>query len=381
MHGILKNCLVLDLSRLLPGPYCSMILADHGATVIAIEDRRFEKESLPLLDNINRNKKHMTLNLKSNRGKEIFFSMAEKADVIIEGFRPGVTDRLGVGYEDIRKINPKIVYCSVTGYGQNGPLKDQAGHDINFTGNSGVLSMIGPGPDSVPCIPGVQLGDISGGMYAAIGILMALYGREKTGKGEYIDISMTDTLMTMLPLVAGWRWKVGTAPERGNWMLSHRYAWYNVYETADGKHITMGALEPRFWKAVCDCFGVPEFAPLQYDDTRRQEITEYFKKEFLKKTRDEWMAVFGSMDVCVGEVLSIDEAFGGDNAKARDMIVKTDETGEPGSFVIGTPVKFKENPGSIRTPAPKFGENTHEILKEYGFSDQETEELAKDNII
>ncbi len=381
MHAILENCLVLDLSRLLPGPYCSMILADHGARVIAIEDRRFEKESLPLLDNINCNKKHMTLNLKSDRGKDIFFSMAKKADVIIEGFRPGVTARLGVGYEDIRKINPGIIYCSITGYGQNGPLKDRAGHDINFAGHSGVLSMIGQSPESIPCIPGVQLGDISGGMYGAIGILLALYGREKTGKGEYIDISMTDTLMTMLPLVAGWRWKFGAAPEKGNWMLSHRYAWYNVYETADGKHITMGAIEPRFWKTVCDCFGVPEYIPLQYDDNRRQEIIDFFKKEFLKKTRDEWMAVFGTMDACVGEVLSVDEAFDGDNAKAREMVVKTEETEKPASYTIGTPVKLKENPGSIRTPAPGFGENTHEVLKEFGFSDQEIQELAKDSII
>jgi crotonobetainyl-CoA:carnitine CoA-transferase CaiB-like acyl-CoA transferase len=178
MKGALRDCLVLDLSRLLPGPYCSMVLADHGARVIAIEDRRFEKGSLPVLKGVNRNKEHMALNLKSDRGRGIFFDLARRADVILEGFRPGVTGRLGVDYPSVQAVNPRIVYCSLTGYGQTGPFRDRAGHDINFAGRGGALSLIGPA-DGPPTIPGVQLGDLSGALYAAIGILMALHERAR----------------------------------------------------------------------------------------------------------------------------------------------------------------------------------------------------------
>lgn len=265
MSGSLEDILVLDLSRLFPGPYCSMILADHGARVIAIEDRRFEKEYMPILSNINRNKEHMTLNLKNGKGKDIFLSLAKKADVVLEGFRPGVTHRLGVGYKDIRKINPGIIYCSITGYGQTGALRNQVGHDVNYLGHSGVLSVMGP-KNGPPCIPGIQVADMVGGLNGAIGIMLALHAREKTGTGQHIDVSMTDAMMAMLPFVAGFHWVFGAPPEKGNALLSHRYACYNIYQTKDAKYISLGALEPRFWEAVCHYFEVPEYIPLQFDE-------------------------------------------------------------------------------------------------------------------
>jgi len=372
MLGALHGILVLDLSRLLPGPYCSMILADHGARVIAIEDKKFEKESISLLDNVNRNKEHITLNLKNDKEKEIFFALAKKADVIIEGFRPGVTERLGVSYEDVRKINPGIIYCSVTGYGQTGPLKDHAGHDINFAGYSGVLSLMGF-KDTGPCIPGVQIGDISGSLNAAIGILLALYHRQKTGNGQYIDISITDSLTALLPIPAGWHWTYGKPPERGNWLLGHHYAWYNVYSCKDGKYITLGAVEPRFWKTVCEYFGSPHYIPLQYDENRREEMIAFFRQKFAEKTRDEWLDIFKNTDTCIGSVPDVDEALGGENVQRRNMMAMIDSPDKKAVPVLGIPVKLSETPGSLRTVPPKFGENTQAVLKELGLSKDEPE--------
>ncbi|MFZ0726135.1 MAG: CaiB/BaiF CoA-transferase family protein, partial [Desulfobacterales bacterium] len=197
-RGALCGLLVLDLSRLLPGPYCTMILADHGARVIAIEDRRF-KDADVFPATVNRNKEHMTLNLKTEEGRGIFYRLAAAADVIVEGFRPGVVQRLGVDYETIRKINPRIVYCALTGYGQTGRLKDRAGHDVNYLAQAGVLDLIGAA-DRPPSIPGVQMADIAGGLNAAVGILLALLARGQSGRGQYIDVSLTDAAAGLLSL-------------------------------------------------------------------------------------------------------------------------------------------------------------------------------------
>ena len=259
-NGALAGIKVLDLSRLLPGPYCSMVLADHGAAVIAVEDRRFLADGL-FLNNVNRNKRHMTLNLKSKEGMEIFFRLAKEADVVLEGFRPGVVDKLGVGYDAVCKVNPKIIYCSITGFGQNGPFRERVGHDANYLSFAGVLDLIGEAKRP-PSIPGVQIADIAGGgMNAVIGILLALFARENTGKGQYIDISMTDGVVGMLPLVQFFQNLTGKAPARGNALLSHRYACYNTYETADGRYLSIGAVEHRFWKQLCELLGLPNIQP------------------------------------------------------------------------------------------------------------------------
>jgi len=281
--GALKGITVLDLSRLLPGPYCSMILADHGARVIAVEDKRFIADGL-FMDLVYRNKEHMTLNLKTEEGKEIFFHLAREADIVMEQFRPGVVHKLGVDYESVKKVNPEIIYCSITGYGQTGPYRDRAGHDVNYLSIAGVLDLIGE-KDRPPSIPGIQIADIaSGGMNAAIGILLALQARNSTGKGQYIDISMTDGSVGFMPVPLFYYKLLGIAPERSDFMLSHRYAFYNTYETADGRYISINAVENRFWKNLCETFGVPEYTELQYDEPRREEILDFMRAEFKKKT-------------------------------------------------------------------------------------------------
>jgi crotonobetainyl-CoA:carnitine CoA-transferase CaiB-like acyl-CoA transferase len=380
MKGALRDCLVLDLSRLLPGPYCSMVLADHGARVIAIEDRRFEKGSLPVLKGVNRNKEHMALNLKSDRGRGIFFDLARRADVILEGFRPGVTGRLGVDYASVQAVNPRIVYCSLTGYGQTGPFRDRAGHDINFAGRGGALSLIGPA-DGPPTIPGVQLGDLSGALYAAIGILMALHERERTGEGQYIDVAMTDSVLSLLPYAAGMYWMTGQPPKRGDSDWSHRYAYYNIYRTRDGKYLAMAPLEPQFWQAVCHWFRRPDFIPLQHDLSRQGELIHFFRERFLEKDLAEWLAIFDEMDVCITEVAEVDAVLQGENAGEREMVVHLAEPDGTAHPFLGTPVKMGRTPGGVRTPPPAFGRDTTAILRELGYTDADIAALSHDGVI
>jgi crotonobetainyl-CoA:carnitine CoA-transferase CaiB-like acyl-CoA transferase len=378
--GALSGITVIDLSRLLPGPYCSMILADHGARVIAIESRQFMADGL-FFNSINRNKEHLSLNLKSKRGKEIFLRLIQTADVMLEGFRPGVVDRLGVDYESIRKVNPRIIYCSITGYGQSGPFRDRVGHDVNYLSYSGVLNLIGE-PDRAPSIPGIQIADIAaGGMNAAIGILLALFAREKTGRGQYIDISMTDGMVGFLPVALFFKQLTGQDPRRGNAVLSHRYACYNTYETADGRFLSIGAVENRFWKTLCEHFGVPQYAALQYDDGHRKEILGFMRSTFKKKSLDEWDAELANLEICWGKVQTFSEMLADPLFRDREMILEIQGKAGNKEAAIGVPVKLSETPGSVRSAAVDFGESTNAILKELGYTEEEIELLAKKDVI
>ncbi len=377
--GALTDVTVLDLSRLLPGPYCSMILADHGARVIAVEDKRFLADEL-FFNLINRNKEHMSLNLKTERGKEIFFRLVLNADVLLEGFRPGVVDRLGVGYETVRKLNPKIIYCSITGYGQDGPFRDRVGHDANYLSYAGVLDLIGEA-DRPPSIPGIQIADIAGGsMNAAIGILLALFARENTGKGQYIDISMTDGMVAFLPTALFYRQHSGQEPARANGLFSHRYACYNTYETADGQFLSIGAVERRFWKQLCDLLGAPDYTELQYDDQRRKEIIDFMRNAFKQKTLDEWDAVFDGLDICWGRVQSLAEVLEDPLFQQREMVVEIEGSDGTTSKTLGVPVKLSETPGAVRTPPVNFGESTPDILQELGYSDDEIKRFEEEGV-
>jgi crotonobetainyl-CoA:carnitine CoA-transferase CaiB-like acyl-CoA transferase len=378
--GALSGITVIDLSRLLPGPYCSMILADHGARVIAIESKQFMADGL-FFNTINRNKEHMSLNLKTAEGNQIFYRLVEKADIVLEGFRPGVVDRLGVDYESVRKANPKIVYCAITGYGQNGPFRDRVGHDVNYLSFAGVLNLMGE-PDRPPSIPGIQIADIAaGGMNAAIGILLALFAREKTGKGQYIDISMTDGMVGFLPIALYFQQLTGKDPERADAVLSHRYACYNTYETADGRFLSIGAVENRFWKRLCDHLGVAEYATLQYDDSRREEILDFMRSTFKSKTLDEWDAELAHLEICWGKVQTLSEVLDDPLFRQREMILELKgKTGQKQS-AIGVPVKLSATPGSVRSQAVDFGKSTASILKELGYSQDQITEFTKKDVI
>ncbi len=378
--GALSGITVIDLSRLLPGPYCSMILADHGARVIAIESKRFIADGL-FFNTINRNKEHMSLNLKTAEGKQIFFQLIEKADVVLEGFRPGVVDRLGVDYESVRKMNPKIIYCSISGYGQTGAFRDRVGHDVNYLSYAGVLNLIGE-PDRPPSIPGIQIADIAGGgMNAAIGILLALFARENTGKGQYIDISMTDSMIGFLPVALYFQQLTGQDPRRADALLSHRYACYNTYETVDGRFLSIGAVENRFWKRLCDHLDVPEYATLQYDDSRRREILDFMRSTFRKKTLDEWDAELADLEICWGRVQTFSEVLDDPLFREREMILELQGNAGKKQAAIGVPVKLSDTPGSVRSAAVDFGKSTTAVLKELEYTQGRITEFTKKDVI
>ncbi len=379
MTGSLAGIRVLDLSRLLPGPYCSMLLADHGAEVISIEDRRFEADDL-FFSTLYRNKKHLSLNLKSEEGKKIFFQLAEHCDVLIEGFRPGVAARLGIDFATMHQRFPAIVYCSISGYGQDGPWADKAGHDVNYLGTSGILDLIGPaaGP---PSIPGIQIADIGGSMNAVIGILLALLARNQSGKGQYVDISMTDGLLGFLSLPHYFYCKTGSSPQRSADLLSHRFGCYNTYETADGSAIAVGALEYRFWQQLCSALGLEKYAEHQFDEEKREEIIAELRTIFRTKSGGEWESHLGGLDVCCTRVLDFAEVLDHPLFRERDMIVEIEQSDGSKEKSLGMAIKLSGTPGSIRSGAVRFGQHNEEILSGLGYSGAEIEQLKNRKII
>lgn len=377
--GALDGIKVVDLSRLLPGPYCSMVLADHGAEVIAIEDRRFKSDDLYFSD-VNRNKRHMTLNLKSDEGKEIFFKLASEADVVLEGFRPGVVERLGVDYASVKKINPGIVYCSISGYGQDGPLKESVGHDVNYISRAGILDLIGE-KGSAPAIPAVQFADIAGGgMNGVIGVLLALYERQHSGMGQYIDISMTDGMLGFLTLPYFLQKKTAQPQKRSETMLSHRFGCYNTYETKDNRYLAIGAVESRFWQNLCGHLNISEYTDLQYDEKRREEIIAKLRGIFRQKTLTQWDKEFSQLDVCFSKVQSLDEVLDDPLFRQRGMVIEM-EDGDRTERVLGVPVKLSRTAGAKRGAPQKFGEATGDILNELGYSAEAIRRLYDTGVV
>lgn len=390
--GALSGIKVLDLSRLLPGPYCSLMLADYGAEVIKIEEPgygdyiRWGKPAIEGIGarhlTINRNKKSVELNLKTEEGREIFEKMAEKADVILESFRPGVMERLGISYEEISKINEGIVYCSLTGYGQTGPYRNLPGHDMNYIGYSGVLGLIGQ-RDGKPVVPGVQIADIGGGALMALsGICMALFHKERTGKGQYIDVSMMDGAVSWLYASASEYFASGNVPERGNTRLSGKFACYDVYETKDYKYLSVGALEDKFWNRLCELVHKPEWIPLKDEPEEvqvrlRAEMTDLFKQ----KNQKDWLELLQKEDTCVGPVYDLDEVFADPQLLEREMIT---EMNHPVAGVIkqlGFPIKFSQTPGKIHSHSPILGEHTEEVLSTLNYSSEAINQLREKGVI
>ena len=374
--GALSGITVIDLSRLLPGPYCTMILADHGARVIAVEDPRYRDRGETVFP-VYRNKSRLTLDLKSEEGLKIFFKLVKDADVVVEGFRPGVVTRLGVDYPAVCRVNPKVVYCSITGYGQTGPMRHAAGHDVNYLSRSGLLDLMGE-KGRPPTIPGIQVADlVGGGMNGALGILMALYHRQRSGAGQHIDISMTDGMLGLLPTVQFFQALYGTEQHRGDSFLSHRYACYNTYQTADGRYLCVGAVENHFWQNLCRRLGKPEYGPLQYDETRREEIIAVMRKIFRQKPLGEWEREFDGLDVCVSSIRTVAEAMQDPLFNVRDMVTQRDQP----TPALGVPVKLSETPGAVRTAPSAFGENTDRILAELGYGEAAIKALREKGVV
>ncbi|MGH7819880.1 MAG: CaiB/BaiF CoA transferase family protein [Candidatus Binatia bacterium] len=376
----LQGLRLLDLSRQLPGPFCSMMLADLGmeVVVIAAPDDPLGA-GVPL---IQRNKRSLTLNLKTERGRDVFYRLAAGADVVLEGSRPGVAKRLGIDYETLRERNPRLIYCSISGYGQDGPYRDVVGHDINYIGYAGILSVTGPA-GGAPVIPGVQIGDIGGGaLMAAVGILTAIIGRQTTGEGQFVDVAMMDGSVAWNVVHALLHFLRGREPRGGETQLTGQYPCYAVYETRDAKYVTVGALEPHFWRNLCERLGFPDCVEEQYPEgARREEMLVRFRGKFREKTRDEWIEELRGVDICFGPVNTIEEMARDPQVAHREMVV-TVRGGKRGPLrVLGNPIKLSATPGSIRTPPPSFGEHTEEILGEVGYSASDVGELRAAGVV
>lgn len=389
----LEGICVLDLTRLLPGPFATMILGDYGARVIKIESPgegdylrwmppMIREDMSAYYSQLNRNKEHLALDLKQEKGREIFFRLLEKADVLIEGFRPGVTRRWAIDYPSLESSFPQLIYCSLTGYGQEGPYSQKGGHDLNYTALSGVLDLMGPegGP---PSLSGIQIADIGGGaLYSIIAIAFALLARNQNGKGQFLDIAMMDGTFSFLPLYLANYFATSQIPRRGSELLCGALGNYNVYEAGDGKYLSLGALEPKFWMAFCQKLGDPELMAINFTTLEgAAEIKERLSKIFLQKSRDQWMAFFEGEDVCLEPVLNLEEALSHPQTQHRKLVDEVDIEGLGLFPQLSPPMKFSSTPGRISSPPKGLGADTEKILKDLGLSSGELEILRKEKVI
>lgn len=383
----LEGIKVLDRTQMGPGPYCTMFLGDLGADVIRVDpgggraaEARYPfppgaEERMRAYDAEERNKRSIVLNLKVDEALQIYYQMATKADVIVEQSRPGAAERLGVDYKTMREKKPDIVYCAITGYGQTGPYRDMVGHDINYIAVGGALGIMGPN-DRPPAIPSNLLADYAaGGMQAAIGILAAIIARDRTGKGQFVDISMLDGVISLMHVVASMYCISGQVPERGNDILTGGMPFYNVYETKDGKYISVASIEPWFFQNLCSALGREDLAAYQWRLDKREEVLSLFNDIFRSKNRDEWVEIMKQKDICVAPIYSIDEVLSNPHVLERDMVVEINHPELGKVKQVGISIKLSETPGAIRRLPPRRGEHTEEILLELGYTKQEIEKL------
>lgn len=369
---------VLDLTRLLPGAFATQILADMGADVLKIEQPGtgdYNRSFVPLAKEesgsfllLNRNKRSLTLNLKSEDGKEVLRRLVRDADILIEGFRPGVMDRLGLSYDTLRQINPGLIYCAISGYGQTGPWKLRPGHDLNYLAEAGALQLFGKAGEG-PIVPGLSIADVGGGsLMATTGILAALWSRSRTGKGQFVDISMHDGAISWLALHGAETLFAGIEPKGGERPFIGQAACYNVYECADGRHVALGIIEEHFWERFCKLLGLSALIDRQWPEGAEAEAQKAILQEiFITKTRDQWVEELTPIDIPFGPVLGIAEALATDHARTREMAMEIDHPVEGRIAQLGFPIKLSETPCTLRMTPPLLGEHTQEVLTALGY--------------
>ena len=394
----LEGIKVLDFCRNPPGMFCTMVLADLGAEVIMVErpmtgDRAEyarvvsginslgDEQKHAAYNALQRNKRSIGLNLKETEAQEIVHRLVEDVDVVVEGFRPGVMDRLGAGYRKVSEINPRVVYCSISGYGQDGPYAQLAGHDLNYISFAGALSMIGGSEEDKPVIPLNLLADYAGGgLCGTVAVMAALLARNTTGRGQYLDIAMTEGVMYMMAAVVSGYYQEGRVPKRGLERLNGGATYYNVYRTKDGKYLTIAANEPWFWVNLCRALGREDlFASQEAKGGQRQEILKFFEETFKSRTRDEWFELLKDQNISVGKVYNLEEALRDPHVIHRGMVVEVEAPGLPKGKVsqVGIPIHLSETPGRVRHVGSVTGQHTCEVLESLGFTGDQINDLQQ----
>ena len=385
MAMALEGIKVVDLSRYAPGYYVSMYLGDMGADVIKVEEpavtgRRAGFKETPLeykdmedvrgsaFNSLERNKRRIALNLKDPDARDVFYKLVERSDVVLEGSRPGVAERLGVDHETCARLTPRVIYCSLTGFGQDGPYRLTAGHDINYASIGGAMSMVGQ-RDGTPAVPSNLLADYAGGAQnAIIGVLTALLARERTGKGQFVDIAMTDGVVSLLTQAVQAYFTSGEVPKPGVMRLNGGAPHYNVYQCKDGRWIGIGANEPWFFENVCKLMGRPDLAPHQHDPTRKAEVEGFFHSTFRTRTADEWHTLMSQADTCVTKIFTFDEVFADPQIRHRKMVLELDHPEVGKVRQVGIAVKLSDTPGGVRRFASTKGQDTRAVLEELGYT-------------
>ena len=377
--GPLQDIRVLDMSRLLPGPFCTRLFADMGADVIKIEEPvkgDYSRNFVPRRGDfacwfmeVNRNKKSVALDLKKEEDRRLFLELAKTAQVVVESYRPGVMKKLGVDFETVKQVNPKIVYCSITGYGKQGPLVKQADHDIGYQSLAGLISLSGE-KDGKPSIPGVLAADMQASAMAGMSILAALHHAERTGEGQEISLSLFDTCLALVPGVSATYFGNGFVNMRGNNWLSGANPNYNVYRTKDGRYMSVGCLEEKFWKNLCGVLERPDLIPVIQDETKYPWLKDELTAIIATKTMEEWVELAKGSDACFAPVLNYDEALATGQAMADEMVLDVEDQ-ELGNYkTMGFVTKFSATPCQLYRRAPRLGEHTEEILSEIAEPEQ-----------
>lgn len=387
----LEGIKVLDVSQYLPGPLCTQILADYGAEVVKVESLRGElgRTLEPVIGknssrfySVNRNKKSITIDFKNSNGKEVFKNLVKTADVLVDQFRPGVMDKLGIGYDVLKEVNPRLVYCSLSGYGLTGPMVKAAGHDINYLNVAGISGLTGTA-EGTPAMSSVQFADVGGGTYCAvIAILLALAARDRTGKGQLCDVAMMDGSLYLLAYALGEMSGSGLMPEMHKGTIGGGYPCYNNYETKDHRYVSCGMVEGKFYKEFVEKLGHPEYFERQYDDSQA-DIFESIKAIMLTKTQAEWVEFFAESDICFSPVLNIAEVLEHPQVKARELITKVENVDNSGKdvLVVTTPVKLSETPAQIKLVFPGLGEHNKEQLLSAGYTEAEIKKLEEEKAV
>ncbi len=392
----LSGVQVLDLTRALAGPYCTLMLGDYGADVIKIElpgrgdDTRhwgppyIDGESAYFLS-INRNKRSLTLNLKDPAGREVFMRLTRNADVVVENFTPGVVNRLGIDYEAVKAENPRIVYSSISGFGQTGPYREKPAYDQMMQGLGGIMSLTGD-PDGQPQKIGVALADIGAGMLAAYAVMTALFHRERTGVGQYIDVSMLDLQVAWLTYQAATYFATDTPPPRVG--AAHpNLVPYQAFKCADGKYINVAVGNERFWQRFCKALGredlveMPEYAQNKDRVKNRDQLVALLQQEFDTRSTNRWVDILEEAGVPCGPINDLADVFSDPQVKERDMLLEVQHPSAGKIKQTGIPIKFSATPGSIDSPPPLLGQHSKEILLELGYSQDEVEALEQQEVI